>query len=278
MIQATRADSGLIGDSSIPPRVRYLNAYRRRHHEEEDRRAREESEKERQRQLERDAKKKEKTPWPSRASRFDDCPKIPNHHRILPYFSTEEGIIALESTIAQDQPRHPVCPNKKKQSSAGKELKSGVYIPSTSENHNRLPSPCLETKHEVKTVIESEADGVTGDFLSSKLIQETNHHESIPIGLTPSHLHFGTVEVGESMTATVILTNHSQKSLLFTLRMDADHISADCWRGPLPAGHSRRIEITFHAQEASNIIGELWIISQYQPMLLTYSVKAINSQ
>eukprot|EP00210_Caulerpa_lentillifera_P000925 g895.t1 len=184
--------------------------------------------------------KKEWRPWTVKTGRFDQCPKVPEAGKLLNYFDTEEGIIALESSIKppHSQIQGTMSTNKTKASSAGRSICHGVYI----SNDNEV----------------------------------NKGRQSTELFLSPSNMDFGMVSCGERVYCRLMLTNLTPTPIRFALPVPNPPLTFRAVLGPVAAGMSRVINVTFEAKQEGKHIGEVWIKSELNTLKFTYSATAVK--
>lgn len=183
--------------------------------------------------------KKQWQPWPVKEGPFDQCPKVPVPGKRLNYFQTEEGLIALESSIDPQRQRQKITgTNKLKTSSAGSSLCRGVYL------------------------------------------QEPNRHneEATEITLSPSSIDFGEVICGESVYGKLLLSNLTPTPTRLALPSPNPPLSLHATLGPIAAGMSRVIEVSFKARNEGKQNGEVWIRTELKTLKFTYSAMVVKVQ
>lgn len=218
----------------------------------------------------------EDSPVPNDIFRPDDYfthyekPRDPPHHKLRSLyqdinFEYPDLGYSLVQMNAEQQPN----------------LKSVAYTVDCRPRHLLPPMPATYTKEEATTMlntryIEMEDSVLRVSRTACAHLVHSKGRGLKQFQLSPAHIHFGTVMVGETIRKTATLFNVSMEKARFHVDIPSPPLKVAYTPCTLAAGMTTKIGIELTALEAGSFVGEIQVKSELNILQLTCSAKIIE--
>lgn len=160
-------------------------------------------------------------------------------------------------------------------------LKSVAYTVDCRPRHILPPMPATYTREETTTKlntrhIEMEDNVLRVSRTACAHLVHSKGRGLKQFQLSPAHIHFGTVMVGETIKKSATLFNVSMEKARFHVDIPSLPLKVDYSPGALAAGMTAKIGIVLEAFEPGSFIGEIQVKSELNILQLTCSAKIVE--